>query len=411
MPPIQVDGAHSGVAAVSGGSPDDEFGRRGRERFALPAALVVIAATAGSLLAVPSSTPPARADITHDIADARTQLSALTAKTEAATEAFNGEQIRFAQAARADATANARVLKAESALRLEESQHRDLASAAFGQSGLEQLSVLLSGDPQTALDRAGTIDVLARRQRVAVRSLALAHHDLTDAQAAAAVALAAERRQTARLAAQKKNIEASVGRQQALLGVLVARQAELVRQAQARAAAARAAAARAEAARQARRAEAAQVALAREASLAETAGSTFAAAPLIAAPAGAPVPVVHGSGGGAAALRAAFAELGKPYVWGAAGPDTFDCSGLTQWAWARAGVALSHYTGSQWNEGVKVAKNQLQPGDLVFFGSDLHHVGMYVGAGRMIDAPHTGAVIRVEPIWWDQYAGAIRPTG
>ncbi|MGF7238883.1 MAG: C40 family peptidase [Frankia sp.] len=411
MPPIQVGGARMGAVAVSGGSPEGQFGRRERERYALPAALVVIAVTAGSLLAVPSSTPQARADITHDIANARTQLSALTAKTEAATEAFNGERIRFAAAASAAAAANVKVRKAESALRLEESRHRGLASAAFGQSGLAQLSVLLSGDPQTALDRAGTIDVLARRQRVAARSLALAHHDLTDAQTEAAMALAYERQQTARLAAQKKTIEAAVSRQQTLLGVLVARQAELVREARARAAAARAAAARAEAVRQARQAEAAQAALTREAGLAQAAGTSFASAPLVATSTPAQTPAVHGSGGGAAALAAAFTKLGKPYVWGAAGPDTFDCSGLTQWAWAHAGVALGHYTGLQWNEGAKISKDQLKPGDLLFFGSDLHHVGMYVSKGKMIDAPHTGAVVRVEPIWWSQYAGAVRPTG
>jgi cell wall-associated NlpC family hydrolase len=344
------------------------------------------------------------------------RLTALTAKTEAATEAFNGEQIRLTAATIAAADANARMKKAESSLRVEESRHRDLASAAYGQSGLEQLSVLLSGDPQTALDRAGTIDALARRQRDAARTLALAHHDLSEAQAAAAAALVAERREIAGLAARKRAIEAAVGRQEALLGVLLARQAELVRRERAREAAARAAAARAAAARRVRQAEAAQAALAREASLMRLAGAGFASAPL-AAPTPAPTPAStgrgsgRGSGGGAAALDAAYAQLGKPYVWGAAGPDSFDCSGLTQWAWARAGVALSHYTGSQWGEGVKVARSQLRPGDLVFFGPDLHHVGMYVGGGRMIDAPHTGAVIRVEPIWWDDYAGAIRPTG
>jgi cell wall-associated NlpC family hydrolase len=105
----------------------------------------------------------------------------------------------------------------------------------------------------------------------------------------------------------------------------------------------------------------------------------------------------------------AYNELGKPYQWGAAGPDSFDCSGLTQYVWGKAGVYLDHYTGSQWNQGQHVEASQLQPGDLVFFGSDLHHVGIYVGNGNMIEAPHTGANVRVSPYNRPDYAGAVRP--
>jgi len=107
----------------------------------------------------------------------------------------------------------------------------------------------------------------------------------------------------------------------------------------------------------------------------------------------------------------AYRELGKPYVWGAAGPDSFDCSGLTQYVWAKAGVYLDHYTGSQWNEGRHVSQAELAPGDLVFFGSDLHHVGLYIGNGNMIEAPHTGANVRISPYLRSDYAGAVRPGG
>jgi cell wall-associated NlpC family hydrolase len=79
------------------------------------------------------------------------------------------------------------------------------------------------------------------------------------------------------------------------------------------------------------------------------------------------------------------------------------------YVWAKAGVHLDHYTGSQWNEGVHVSQSQLEPGDLVFFGSDLHHVGIYVGGGNMIDAPYTGVNVRVEPYDRPDYAGAVRP--
>jgi cell wall-associated NlpC family hydrolase len=110
------------------------------------------------------------------------------------------------------------------------------------------------------------------------------------------------------------------------------------------------------------------------------------------------------------AIDAALAHIGDPYVWAAAGPGTFDCSGLTQWAWAKAGVSLGHYTGSQAVQGVRVQPNQLLPGDLVLFGGNLHHVGMYLGAGYMLNAPDTGAYIRVDKISsFGDFSLAVRP--
>ncbi|MEO8556753.1 MAG: NlpC/P60 family protein, partial [Actinomycetota bacterium] len=108
------------------------------------------------------------------------------------------------------------------------------------------------------------------------------------------------------------------------------------------------------------------------------------------------------SGNVSAVIAFARKQIGDPYVWGAAGPNTWDCSGLTQQAWAQAGVYLSHYTGYQWNETSRVPLSDLQPGDLVFFGADgpsSHHVGLYVGNGRMIEAPYTGALVRESSIW------------
>ncbi|HTR92461.1 MAG TPA: NlpC/P60 family protein [Trebonia sp.] len=111
---------------------------------------------------------------------------------------------------------------------------------------------------------------------------------------------------------------------------------------------------------------------------------------------------------GITALRAALTQRGKPYVWGAAGPDSYDCSGLVVWAFAQEGISLPHYTGSLWNSGMHVSQADLEPGDLVFFGADIGHVGFYIGNGLMLDAPDTGAVVRVEPVWWTSYVGAVR---
>lgn len=108
----------------------------------------------------------------------------------------------------------------------------------------------------------------------------------------------------------------------------------------------------------------------------------------------------------AVALTWAFAELGKPYVWGATGPATFDCSGLTQFVWKAAGVAIPRVAADQDSWTIPVPLSQLLPGDLVFFGTtNIHHVGIYIGDGLMINAPHTGTVVQVDSIWWSDLAG------
>jgi len=115
-----------------------------------------------------------------------------------------------------------------------------------------------------------------------------------------------------------------------------------------------------------------------------------------------------GSGAGVA-VSVAEAQLGKPYVYAGAGPDVFDCSGLTMYAWGKAGVSMSHSATDQYNMFPHVSIDQLQPGDLLVFGHPIHHVGMYVGGGTMIEAPHTGAVVRYASIYRSDYVGASRP--
>ncbi|QXJ25260.1 C40 family peptidase [Actinomadura graeca] len=118
------------------------------------------------------------------------------------------------------------------------------------------------------------------------------------------------------------------------------------------------------------------------------------------------------SGSARKALNFAYAQLGKAYSYGAAGPNTFDCSGLTMTAWGAAGVSITRTTNSQYAATKRVDKSALQPGDLVFF-SGLGHVGMYVGGGKMIHAPHTGDVVKISDItsgyYLSNYYGAGRP--
>src|SRR6185437_9884864 len=117
---------------------------------------------------------------------------------------------------------------------------------------------------------------------------------------------------------------------------------------------------------------------------------------------------LNGDSIGVEALRAALTRVGDPYVWGAAGPSAFDCSGLVVWAYAQIGISLEHFTGDLWNEGEHISRSQLRPGDLVFFFADLGHVGIYVGDGMMLDAPTFGQPVQVQAVFWSAYAGAVR---
>ncbi|MFB7058983.1 C40 family peptidase, partial [Streptomyces vinaceus] len=126
------------------------------------------------------------------------------------------------------------------------------------------------------------------------------------------------------------------------------------------------------------------------------------------APSSAPPAPADGSRA-ARAVAFAYGAIGKPYVWGATGPGSFDCSGLTQAAWRSAGVSLPRTTYTQINAGQRVSRDQLAPGDLVFFYSGVTHVGLYIGNGQMIHAPRPGSTVRVAPIDSMPWAGASRP--
>ncbi|MGA6221156.1 NlpC/P60 family protein [Streptomyces umbrinus] len=109
------------------------------------------------------------------------------------------------------------------------------------------------------------------------------------------------------------------------------------------------------------------------------------------------------------ALAFARAQVGKPYVWGASGPGSYDCSGLTQAAWKAAGVTLPRTTWDQVKAGTTVSVNSAQPGDLVFFYDDISHVGVYIGDGMMIHAPKPGAYVREESIYYMPIHSVVRP--
>jgi cell wall-associated NlpC family hydrolase len=111
-----------------------------------------------------------------------------------------------------------------------------------------------------------------------------------------------------------------------------------------------------------------------------------------------------------AVLDAAYSVIGTPYRWGGSSPSTgFDCSGFTMWAWSHAGVSLPHSSAAQYSSLPHVSRENVQPGDLLFFYSPISHVSIYVGGGRMIQSAHAGTTVSVVPVYWEYFTGAARP--
>jgi cell wall-associated NlpC family hydrolase len=358
-----------------------------RTSRALAAALAAVAAF--------TVTPHvALADPSPRTVEARKQLDRLNTEVSLAAEHYDQAQIALDTARREAARAQARVQAKEAAVRAGQRGLGEMVAAAYRSGGGADpvLQLLTSATPQTFLDRAGTIDAVSRHRTAQLRGLRAARRALRSEQDLAAEKVKAADAIAADMERTRVRIEKAVAKQQDLVRRLEtadARRERLAREAAQRRAAQLAAAR--ERARQAARAEAA-----RRAALRASRGS---ARSLYAGPA---------SGHAAEAVAEAYRQLGKPYQWAAAGPDSFDCSGLTMWAWARAGVSLPHSSRAQFDMGSHVSSNELQPGDLVFFGSPIHHVGIYVGNGDMINAPQTGDVVRIAPAMRDDYVGAVR---
>ena len=208
-------------------------------------------------------------------------------------------------------------------------------------------------------------------------------------------------------------LESSVNRQQELLDSTKGELRAAVEAEQERAAAAAAAAAKAQAAAQAQR-QATQGQptdrVAPKPGPANPPARAAAAAPTsspqeVAAPAEAPLPASAPRSGAAGAIAAAQSQLGTPYRYGGSSPGGFDCSGLMLWSWAQVGVSLPRTSGAQRAGTQRITREQLQPGDLVFYRNPVGHVGMYIGGGQMVHSPHTGDVVKISPI--DRMGGSM----
>ena len=360
-------------------------------------AAAVAAAAAAALLPGTAAADPSPATLA-----AKRELARLEVQISEATEEWNAARVRLSAATRAAAAAQGRVTRKERELAAVREGVGSLISAAYRTSGGADplLRLLSTATPETFLQQAGTVDAIASNQHGRLRDLRAARRALEQERSVAGAAVAEADAIEASMQSTRTRIEQAIARQQSLVGRLEsadARRERLEREAADRRAA-QLAAARARARAAAEAAEAAEAAR-RAAAAAARASRSRPAPPAYSGPA---------SGRASIAVAEAYRQLGKPYQWGAEGPDRFDCSGLTMWVWAKAGVSLPHSSRMQFHEGRRVSQPELQPGDLVFYGSPIHHVGIYVGDGRYINAPQTGDVVKVSNVFRDDWAGAVR---
>jgi cell wall-associated NlpC family hydrolase len=344
------------------------------------------------------------------LSSADAQLAQLQAQAEVLTERYDQTLVNEQRAAAAYRVTQARLRYAQQAEAASQRQLAGVAAEEFESGGgFGPMSSMLgnASGPQGYLNEVGLGQVLAQRGT----------DTLAEAQANDAVAGVFRKQARDLLTAEQADLQAASHLKLAIQAA-VTRQLAFVRAEQVKRnklasalATAQARTAALKAARQAALAAQAAAAAARAAAAAGSAeGST--AAPSWASSSGASATQ------GDVAANWALTQLGKPYQWGAAGPDTYDCSGLTMEAWAHAGVQLLHYTGYQWEEGPHVPLTDLQRGDLLFFAtntadpSTIHHVGIYIGNGMMVDAPFTGAFVRIDSMYAPGgLIGAVRPAG
>jgi NlpC/P60 family protein len=406
--------------------------RRGSRRARALAAAVLAVAVAGAAVPAyadhggPSSRDVARARAAAEakarevgrvkarlaLADAR--LRRLKAETTAAIATYQAAQRDLANAQHIAAIATLALSDAQQHVTKAREAVSVVAVAAFrsGDDLAFWSALTTSSGPQAFLDKESSLETMSVRTQdtlgelrgaevVQTLSEQKAEAALATVAHAAAAATAAKDRATSAMAAQKHAVVRLAGEKATLEAQLST----------ARHHAADVAAAHAAAVRRARE-QAARAAAAQQAVLNQAGQGVDQENPV--APSGGR-PSQGSAAQGREALAFARHQLGKPYQWGADGPDSFDCSGLTMAAWASAGVSLDHYSVAQYTEGDHVSRSELRPGDLVFFATDtsdpstIHHVGIYAGGGRMINAPYTGADVRYDYAFRSDYIGATRP--
>ncbi|WP_328915608.1 MULTISPECIES: C40 family peptidase [unclassified Streptomyces] len=343
---------------------------RRASRTTARAALTLVLASAASLMWGET----AHADPGASVAGTKARVDALYRQAEQATEDYDGAKQQSHAAGAAVAALQDELARKTARLNSTRDAIGSIAAAQYRSGSLDPgLQLALSSSPDSYLEKAGMLNQLGGRQTATLARLAAQRQDIELTRARADAKLAALRTARTRLAERKQTVRTKLHEAQELLDRLTAPQRASVDASEGAGPAAR-----------------------------TTATRSHLRLPVVDVPAP--------SARAAQAVAFAYRALGSPYVWGATGPGAFDCSGLTQAAWRSAGVSLPRTTYTQINAGTRVAQSQLRPGDLVFFYSGVSHVGLYIGNGQMIHAPHPGAAVRIAPISEMPFAGATRPS-
>ena len=329
---------------------------------------------------------------------AETQLNDLYAREDRAVEAYDRAHAKLDAVKHAIRTNRIQLVAARRNLAQARAQLAQLVVSAYKGGDPDAAMYVLAAQSFTDLvDRVDVLNRTSHDESAILHRVTVAEREVAARQALLKKQRVQARKLVNKADAAKKQAAALISSQQAKISQLHSqinqligeRKARLAREAAARRAAARAAAA-----------------------AAQTPAPTTTTAP-VSPTSGAPAPPANSLG--EQAVQIAMGELGVPYVWGGASPSGFDCSGLTMWVYAQLGIHLDHYTVSQFNAGPHVAESDLAPGDLVFFEPGIGHVGIYIGNGEFIHAPHTGTVVQISSLsdsWYAaEYQGARRVTG
>ncbi|MFD7873198.1 NlpC/P60 family protein [Streptomyces sp. NPDC059766] len=322
---------------------------RARVTVLTTAAAAAVVLSAQGANAAPSEKP------TKD--EVKSKVDKLYEEAEQATEKYNGAKEKQEKLQKEISTIQDNVARGQGDLN-ELRDSMGLAAAAQYRTGSidSSLQLFLSADPDDYLDKASTLDQLSGQQVEALKKIQEKQRELAQERAEASDKLKDLASTRAELGKKKKEVQAKLAEAQKLLNTLTAKEKAALAEADARAS----------------RSASARVDLGNETSA---------------------------SGRAAAAFSAAQSRIGSPYVYGATGPSSFDCSGLTSWAYAQAGVSIPRTSQAQANAGTRIySQSDLQVGDLVIFYGDQHHVGLYAGGGQVLHAPRTGTVVRYESI-------------
>ncbi|MFD8915475.1 NlpC/P60 family protein [Streptomyces sp. NPDC059575] len=313
--------------------------------------------TAAAAAAVALSANAANAAPTEKLgkSEVKAKVDKLYEQAEQATEKYNGAKEKQEKLQKEISTIQDNVARGQQDLNKLRDGLGSMATAQYRSGGLDpSVQLFLSSDPDDYLDKASTLDQLSAQQVEGLKKIQDKQRELAQERAEATEKLKDLASTRTELGKKKQEVQGKLAEAQKLLNSLTAKEKQELADQQARA----------------DRSSAQRV---------ELGGNA------------------KGSGFAGNAFSAAQSQIGKPYVYGSTGPSSFDCSGLTSWAYAQAGVSIPRTSESQANIGTRIySTSDLQVGDLVFFFNDIHHVGLYAGGGQILHAPRTGTVVRYE---------------